>query len=158
MRGDHHGAVAYFDIACGLGHGPSCTLLVEIYSRGRGARVDQIRAAHFMRQACKAAGVDCADATHAPSTPRAIELSAQAHRRACAAGQSAACANLALMVDLGMGVERDMLDAALLYGRACEGGSAASCGAYGMLFRDLTEDVEEASTHRPALGDLARGW
>ena len=55
-------------------------------------------------------------------------------RESCDAGDAAACNQLAIRVQKGQYVLRDVQHAATLYDRACEGGVATGCASLGVMY------------------------
>lgn len=76
------------------------------------------------------------------------------YQRACDEGDMIACNVFGLMLEQGVGVERDVERAATLYELACEGGTMVGCTNLGILF-DAGAGVEQSAERAEGLYRVA---
>ena len=121
---DQARAFAYFRKACDGGHPIGCANLANQYYNGLGVTADQSLAVQIYQRSCDLGAVTgCMDlgviyrdgkGTQAKNPARAAQL----FQRACDLS-AAACASIASMYELGIGVSKDVARAKSLYERSC---------------------------------------
>jgi len=117
-------AFAFFRKACDLGHPIGCANLANQYYNGLGVTVDQPRAVQIYQRSCDLGAVTgCVDLgviyrDGKGAQAKNPEHAAQLLQRACDLS-AAACASIASMYELGIGVTKDIARARSLYERSC---------------------------------------
>ena len=135
-RPDYARAARMYERACTLGDMDACAALGVLYQSGgpkagpdHAAVRDYDKARHYYRLACDGGregsclGLQVVDVL-------------QAAESGCAAGEAAACRELAWRTSLGNEVPRDPVRAADLARRACDGGDALGCALLGVFLAD----------------------
>ncbi len=117
---------------CDAGNADACRRLAASYSFGRGAPIDETRAASLYGRACDLEDPSaCVFAgqmhEYARGVPKDDARAAGDYERSCDLGWPAGCYNLAIMVENGRGVERDRARAGKLYQVACTAGAEHAC-------------------------------
>ena len=117
-------AFTFFLKACNGGHATGCGNLANQYYNGLGVTEDRARAVQFYQRACDLGSVPgCVDLGVIYRDAKGVKVknptyAAQLFQRACDLS-AAACASIASMYELGMGVAKDAALAKMLYQRSC---------------------------------------
>lgn len=128
MRGvklDPTQAFNFFLKACNGGHPTGCANLANQYYNGLGVATDRSRAIQLYQRSCDLGAVPaCVDLGVIYRDGKGVPAknptyAAQLFQRACDLS-AAACASIASMYELGMGVVKDAARARLLYQRSCD--------------------------------------
>lgn len=160
-------AAAFYDKACGAGHGPSCNIVGLRYADGRGVPADPERAVVNFRRSCDLAhGRGCYNLGLSYSYGRGVAkdglAAARYYRWACYQGVAASCYNLAVAYRDGIGVAAEPSIAAGLFAQACELGYLQSCVNLGVMHAvgdgAIEDTARAAALFRKACdGGLATG-
>jgi hypothetical protein len=121
---DQRQAFNYFLKACNGGYATGCSNLANQYYNGYGVVMDRARAVQLYQQSCDLGGVPACvdlgviyrDGKGVPTKNPAY--AAKLFQRACDLS-AAACASIASMYELGVGVVKDVPRAITLYQRSC---------------------------------------
>ena len=139
---DASGGFKAFERACKSAYAPGCTELGALYLSGVGVEADPAQAAALFEEGCKAKdwwGCHQLAEMHWSGQTATAADSGEAARLSqigCAHDIPQSCASLAVALETGDGIGRDMLAAVPLYQQTCEAGIIESCYALGSLYAD----------------------
>jgi hypothetical protein len=126
-------AVQLFERACAKDEPMACGNLGNMYFRGDGVAKDEKRAYALYDRSCKAGSdrscgrLGLAYVEGVAGFPRDPPKGLELMRRACDKDVADACAQLAELYEVGVGVSKDLGAARPLYQKACRGGFGKSC-------------------------------
>ena len=124
--------------ACGEGDAGACNTLGSMYELGEGVRRNRRQSATFYDKACELGlTVGCSHRARLrpPAGSQPWPEVVPGLYGACDGGDSRACADLARRYEVGDGVHRDLVEAAALYRRACDGGMGVACSHWRRIER-----------------------
>jgi TPR repeat protein len=136
--------------ACDAGDALHCHNLGMDYESGNGVREDWPRAAYFYDRACAAGHEESCEW---------LERLVRRARRGCRKGEARRCLGIGALHEMGLGVPQELLQATLLYQRACALGSADGCRHRARTIQALREACSSDAEERcPDLAVALRGW
>ncbi|MGE3768834.1 MAG: tetratricopeptide repeat protein [Kofleriaceae bacterium] len=120
-------AYALFEKGCAAGSGPACTEQAIALLDGSGVKRDAKRAAVLAEQACATSTAQCYLRAELLQKEKRHAEARSLYDKACGARSAAACHNLGVMLDKGLGGAKDPARAKASFARACSLGIADDC-------------------------------
>ncbi len=120
-------------LACDAQPGAACVLRGDLVRRFRiGDKASEVAQASFQKGCDAGAQSGCRRVGNMIET-KEPKRAAELYANACNAGDAAACTASAVMLELGLGVDRDGTKAASLYEKACKSNDALGCAYHAFM-------------------------
>lgn len=114
--------------ACDLKWGPGCNNLATLLYDGIGGPADKPRAVALYMQSCTLGdAVACGNASDEQITAAQLQMAIKGLQKGCNDGDVVACRFLAERLADGIGIARDVQQAAVMMSQACKAGDARAC-------------------------------